>query len=39
MVENNLLQLRPNLAVEWDYKKNYPLRPEDVTDQWPRVSV
>lgn len=31
MVENNLLQLRPNLAVEWDYKKNYPLRPEDVT--------
>ena len=27
MVENNLLQLRPNLARQWDYKKNYPLRP------------
>ncbi|MGN0388668.1 MAG: zinc-ribbon domain-containing protein [Suilimivivens sp.] len=31
MVKNNLLKLRPDLAIQWDYKRNYPLRPEDVT--------
>lgn len=28
--ENDLLTLYPEIAAEWDYKKNYPLRPEDV---------
>ncbi|MGN0315679.1 MAG: zinc-ribbon domain-containing protein [Fusicatenibacter sp.] len=28
---NDLLTLYPNIVVEWDYEKNYPLRPEDVT--------
>lgn len=27
---NDLLTLNPKLAKEWDYEKNYPLRPEDV---------
>lgn len=27
---NNLLILRPDLAEEWDYEKNFPLRPEEV---------
>jgi len=27
----NLSVLYPELAKEWDYKKNYPLRPEDVS--------
>ena len=27
---NDLLTLNPELAKEWDYEKNYPLRPEDV---------
>ncbi len=27
---NDLLTLNPGLAKEWDYEKNYPLRPEDV---------
>ncbi len=28
--ENDLLSKNPELAEEWDYEKNYPLRPEDV---------
>jgi hypothetical protein len=28
--ERSLLFLKPKLAKEWDYKKNYPLRPENV---------
>jgi len=28
---NNLLEKRPDLAAEWDYKKNFPLFPEDVS--------
>ena len=31
MVENNLMITRPDLCKEWNYNKNYPLRPEDVT--------
>ncbi len=27
---NNLLILRPDLAEEWDYEKNFPLTPKDV---------
>lgn len=28
--ENDLLTKNPELAAEWHYEKNYPLRPEDV---------
>jgi len=28
--KNNLAYLRPDLALEWDYSKNYPLKPTDV---------
>ena len=28
---NNLLELRPDIAKQWDYKMNKPLRPEDVS--------
>ena len=27
--ENSLLETHPELSEEWDYKKNYPLRPEN----------
>jgi hypothetical protein len=27
---NNLLVVNPDLAKQWNYSKNYPLRPEDV---------
>lgn len=29
--KNRLSAVYPNLAKEWDYEKNYPLRPEDVS--------
>jgi hypothetical protein len=29
--DNCLATLRPDLAKEWDYEKNYPLTPEDVS--------
>jgi hypothetical protein len=29
--ENDLKTLRPDIADEWDYEKNMPLRPENVT--------
>lgn len=29
--ENDLVTVHPELVAEWDYEKNYPLRPEDVT--------
>lgn len=29
--ENNLLIARPDIAKQWDYKKNKPLRPENFT--------
>ena len=28
--ENDLLTKNPDLAAEWNYEKNYPLRPEDI---------
>ena len=29
--EYNLKVIRPDIAKEWDYEKNHPLKPEDVT--------
>lgn len=29
----NFATERPELAKEWDYKKNYPIKPEDITPQ------
>ena len=28
--KNDLLTKNPELAAEWDYEKNYPIRPEDI---------
>lgn len=30
MITNNLAEKRPDIAANWDYEVNYPLRPEDV---------